>query len=796
MSIPLPKTIQARLILVVVFILAALGAGGMLIGSSLYAHHKALQMSQCRAEVEEQAKNIETTIRLLQNNVRELALTGEMLYQTGAARLPLPGQYAVVHHFGINTQAVGGGIWFEPYVLDAQRERVCYYAFANARGEVVFDPSFESAQYDYPTQNWYVFIKAQLAQKAPLAWTAPYIDETGTRALMTTVGAGMRDADGRWIGMATADWALDDIAAQVAALKPTPGSVALFADVKHDYILALNDPGLRQNPVGQPLALADWFAPQAGGERTLHHNGQTYLSFTRPLPNGMVLAVNVPESELFADIHTVMRLALLAFLSTILLIVLITWKMLNRLVNRPVAALAKAALEIGQGRLDARIALPGHDELGALAAAFNRMADDLAQYIANLNAVTAEKERFSAELGIAHDIQAAMLPSIFPPFPDTPQIDLYARIVPAKQVGGDFYDFFLIGENRLAVVIADVSDKGVPAALFMVIAKTMIRNSAQPGLAPGEILAAANRQLCENNGTGMFVTALFGLLDLQSGVFAYANAGHTPPFIKRQNGAFEPLALPPGMVLAAWENSVYPTAEITLDQGDVLFFYTDGVTEAEQANGEFLGEARLRAMLDAQMGELPGHLRAFIGALSARLDAFTTGAEQHDDITMLVLSYAGNDPAGHEPVSEVRQTFAAETAVLPDFLALVETTLDEAGCPARQRLRFALAAEEIFANIASYAYAKEAAPDAGQTIDVVLQCFAHPERAALRLSDTGRAFNPLQRQTPDITLPPEARKIGGLGVFLAEKNTDGMHYERRDGRNILTLKLVFEKGEA
>lgn len=800
MPIPVPGTIRAKLILVVVFILAALGSAVMTIGGSVYARHKELQTAQCRSLVAFQTEKIETAIRFLQDNVRDLALAGEILYRTEAAAKPLPGRYAVSRNFHINTLAVGGGIWFKPYVLSPDRELVCYYAFSD-NGAVVFDESFESEAYHYPTQGWYTSIKGQLEEHKGLhgrdtVWTTPYIDDTGTHALMTTVGAGIYDTDGIFVGMATVDWRLDDIAGQVATLKPTPGSFALFADIGHDYILALDDPGLTGNAVGKSLSLADWFSPDAPGERDIHRNGRTYLSFSRTMDNGMTLAVNVPKAELYSEINTTMKLTASALVAAILLIVSITWLTLNRLVNKPVAYLSRTAEKIGSGNLDIEIDLRSNDELGTLAASFNRMTGDLKEYVRNLNAVTAERERFSTELNIARDIQFSMLPSIFPPFPDRPEVDLYACMLPAKQVGGDFYDFFLIDEDHLAVVIADVSDKGVPAALFMVIAKTLIRNNAQPGLPPGDILAAANAQLCENNGTGMFVTAMIGVLNLRTGSFAYANAGHNPPYIKRNSGRLEQLAMPKGLVLAAMEGTVYATARVVLEKGDFLFLYTDGVTEAENEAGEFFGETRLCQNLNALSGCISEDLQAFLAGLNTELETFAAGAEQHDDITMLALVFSGPEstgtgtgpPAPEKPRRTCERSFAAEIAAIPEFLAFVEETLEQADCPQKQQLRFALAAEEVFANIASYAYAGMPGPGA---VDALLRIFDAPKRAELRLTDSGKAFNPLEQSAPDITLPAEDRIIGGLGVLLAKKNTDGMEYERRDGRNILTLILFF-----
>ena len=243
-----------------------------------------------------------------------------------------------------------------------------------------------------------------------------------------------------------------------------------------------------------------------------------------------------------------------------------------------------------------------------------------------------------AELNVASNIQRDMLPNIFPAFPERTEFDVYATMDPAKEVGGDFYDFFMIDKTHLAIVIADVSGKGVPAALFMVIAKTIIRNQAQSSLSPAEIFTRANEQLCENNGEGLFVTAYMGILDLCTGVLTYANAGHNPPLIQQNNGRFEWLKLRPGFVLAGMEGMRYKEFQVTLSPGDSLFMYTDGVTEATNAALELYGDKRLEDALNASEahGLAPDQLLPFV---KSKVDLFVAGAPQADDITMLDLQF-------------------------------------------------------------------------------------------------------------------------------------------------------------
>lgn len=278
--------------------------------------------------------------------------------------------------------------------------------------------------------------------------------------------------------------------------------------------------------------------------------------------------------------------------------------------------------------------VPKGDEIGVLAGSFSNMMGEIDEYMVNLATVTADKERIATELNVATQIQASMLPCIFPAFPDRDEFDIYATMLPAKEVGGDFYDFFLVDQDHLAVVMADISGKGVPAALFMVIAKTLIKNRAQLGHTPAEVFTAVNNQLCENNEAGLFVTAWMGILDINTGEFAFANAGHNPPLLKRASGEYEYLRTRPGFVLAGMEGVRYRQGSMILEPGDMLYLYTDGVTEATNSENELYGEDRLLAVANRCKDCDP---QTLLPAVKADIDQFVGEAPQFDDITMLSL---------------------------------------------------------------------------------------------------------------------------------------------------------------
>ena len=310
----------------------------------------------------------------------------------------------------------------------------------------------------------------------------------------------------------------------------------------------------------------------------------------------------------------------------------------RKMVTKPVGKLTAFTQQITETSAfeNQRIEIKTGDEIQSLSESFNFMLAELENYIANLSKVTAEKERIGAELDIAKHIQASMLPCIFPAFPERKEFDIYATMEPAKEVGGDFYDFFMVDDTHLAIVMADVSGKGVPAALFMVIGKTLIKDHTTPGRELGKVFTEVNQLLCESNSEELFITAFEGVLNLVTGEFVYVNAGHEMPFICKAGGDFEPYKIRAGFVLAGMEGMKYRAGSMTLEPGDKIFQYTDGVTEATNLQNELYGMNRLGAILNKVKGGTPNDI---LPAIKKDIDEFVGDADQFDDITMLCLEY-------------------------------------------------------------------------------------------------------------------------------------------------------------
>ncbi len=355
---------------------------------------------------------------------------------------------------------------------------------------------------------------------------------------------------------------------------------------------------------------------------------------------GVDLDMNEVMRERYAFLFSMLMFAALLMVISFA----VTFLLMRKMATRPLSMLSKATLgfaDRGEGfTQEDVIDLPirSQDEIGDLYQEIRSMQSRMVEYMQNLTRVTAERERIGAELNIATQIQADMLPRIFPPFPDRHEFEIYATMDPAKEVGGDFYDFFLIDEEHLGLVMADVSGKGVPAALFMVIAKTLIKNRAQMGGGPAETLRYVNDQLCEGNDAELFVTVWFAILDLKTGRGVAANAGHEHPVLRRENGKFELVLYRHSPAVATLAGMKFREHEFEMHPGDTLFVYTDGVPEATNAGNELFGTDR---MLDALNREADAAPETLLRNVRKDLDDFVGDAPQFDDITMLGLHYRG-----------------------------------------------------------------------------------------------------------------------------------------------------------
>ena len=429
--------------------------------------------------------------------------------------------------------------------------------------------------------------------------------------------------------------------------------------------------------------------------------------------------------------------------------------------TKHVEAISKYINRIDSGELpDDPLIIKSSGELSAVADSINSMVVSLK-----------DKERIGSELNIAANIQASLLPKIFPPFPHRHDFELFASMQPAKEVGGDFYDFFMIDPDHIALVIADVSGKGVPAALFMVTARTLIKDHALEGMTAADVFTAANQLLCEGNDTGLFVTGWIGIVELSTGKVNFANAGHNPPLLC-QNGSFSFLRSKPGFVLAGMEGVRYKNQEFVLENNDILYLYTDGVTESTNLNNELYGDDRLLAFAN-QNKDL--NMQDFCIAIKQDTERFTGEAVQFDDVTMLGFRYLGGGK------NHYQLTVDAVVESIPKITDFADHVLEDLGCLPKAQMQINIAIDEIASNICFYAY-QGASGSINFRIDEI-----ENNRISLKFIDKGIAYNPLEQKSPDLTLNAQERAIGGLGIHIVRKTMDEMLYEYNNGQNILTL---------
>ncbi len=474
-----------------------------------------------------------------------------------------------------------------------------------------------------------------------------------------------------------------------------------------------------------------------------------------------------------------MLTSLLAVMEGVLLFICLSGTFFSRKITAPIRTLAEEVAGIDGGRLDYRIRLETGDEVEELGNAFNRMTAQIQDYVENLALVTAEKERIRSEIQVASQLQADMLPRAEELFGNGEEFTLAAAMTPAKGVGGDFYDFFRLEDGRLVLIMADVSGKGVPAALFMVVSRNVIKSRLQSmGTEQGtkEALAKAaqdiNSTLCANNRNEMFVTVWMGVLTLSTGEVEFVNAGHCLPLICRKDGGCEYEPFLGGLVLAGMEEVSYRQSEIRLHQGDTLLLYTDGVTEATSIGKELYGEKRLKEAAEAcrKKKNTPGEL---LQAIWQDVAEFQKGAEQFDDITMLAVTWQGK--------GFLEKTGKPDMENLREFAAFIEDYLKAGGISMQTILKIQMAADEIFSNICYYSGATEV------TLGIRLEESAEGKAAVLCFEDDGIPFNPLEKAEPDVAELLEERKTGGLGIYLVKKRMDQVAYEYRENRNWLTV---------
>jgi sigma-B regulation protein RsbU (phosphoserine phosphatase) len=503
------------------------------------------------------------------------------------------------------------------------------------------------------------------------------------------------------------------------------------------------------------------------------------------------LEVIIPMDQYLAESRRDMAVTLGGGLVLCLLVLGIVSVGTRWIVSRPLAQVADRMMQFMRQQPEAAAgrtpALPGGDEAAYLAQSFSKMADvirsqqnalqeanaSLEQRVqertAELRRTTAEKERIGSELRIASEIQKSILPRTFPPFPHREDFEIYATTIPALEMGGDFYDFFLIDENRLGVVIADVSGKGVPAAIFMAVSRSLLKATALTSVSPSACLEHVNHLLCPDNDSAMFVTVFYAILHTHTGELEYSNGGHNVPYIIGGD-RIVPVGQPSGMALGIVDDARYHTNRMVLRAGETLVLYTDGVTEAMDAQSHLFSAPRLEQTLQRLVHQRPFHL---LTKLVEDVQAFSSGGVQADDITLLALQY--RQPA------VLDLTLANRASELQRLVSAVERFAQDQGIPDPDMHAVMLALDEVITNTITHGYDDQAAHE------IQVRLTLANGRLSVEVQDDGRPFNPLTAPQPDLTSAVEQRPVGGLGIHLVRSLMSEVAYRRESGKNHLIM---------
>ena len=691
-----------------------------------------------------------------------------------------------------NPQIFGCAIAFEPNYYP--EEGYYFSPYSYRRGDGIFTKQLGNDAYDYFCMDWYQIPKL-LAKDY---WTEPYFGTGGSNEMVTTYSVPII-VDGKVVGVVLVDISLEwlsKLMKQTALYdsNTTIDSTDTQRDgmKEHGYSFIIGRNGtyvyhyqskriLNEGIFTATSEMADPKAKELAynmvdgkrGEVLIDNDGVPSSVYYAPIrSNGWSVATVYPRDEMFAPLYRLRdKFLLIVGIGMVALFVICVAVVRHSV--RPLHRFAISARRIVEGNFDVEIpVITSKDELGELHDSFHYMQSELKEYISNLQSVTSAKEKMESELRIAREIQMGMVPKTFPPFPACDEVDIYAYLCPAREVGGDLYDFFLERNECLYFAIGDVSGKGVPASLFMAVTRTLWRSISLKYGTPHEAVAAINDALSTDNESSMFVTFFMGVLDMKKGRLAYCNAGHNPPLLQAPDGKVAPLPVDANIAIGVYAGYKYTEQSCDFPPGSRLLLYTDGVTEAENAAHELYGDEALTEAFCETEGK---QLDTSVAHLLKRVGEHVQEAEASDDMTLMLISYKGRG----DSVSVVFKNDIDEVNRLERFVE---------ECAARWHLSPAdamnlnLALEELIVNCIHYAYPKQ------ERGEILLHASLHGDDVlTMTLSDAGIPFDPTKREAPDLELSAEDRPIGGLGIFMVKQIMDTIEYRREGNRNILVL---------
>ena len=702
-------------------------------------------------------------------------------------------EFAFIEHFlDINPHVIGIAVGYEPKTV-GDKGSAPYVM----RGENGYSRLNLAELKDYRSDEWYSITM----QQGKSHWAKPFMESNGKNIIMPYC-VPMKDAEGHIIGVVALDINLSDMGTSLQSIKPFPNALLTAVDedgvfVAHpnrEYILKESIASLirKSGHEPNPEILADIKAGRRNWGEYNIGEGVHYLFYAKSNKVDWTITLDVTRSDIAEGLDDMFRTMTVDMIIGIIVLLTVCIVAISR-ITRPLNKFADAASKISGGDFHAEIPEVEYSDLHHLQDALVSMEDSLDKYVTELKSTTEAKASIEGELKIARNIQMAMVPKIFPPYPERHELDVFATLVPAKAVGGDLYDFFLEGDDLL-FCIGDVSGKGVPGSLFMAITRSLFRNIGKHTKSPAAIASALNNAIAENNEENMFVTMFIGRCNLKTGDFACCNCGHNPPATNGDVTDLKTMTVTPGpnahflvhaptnIPIGVVPGFLYQEVRMRVTPGVKMFLFTDGVTEAENHRKELYGDERFLSTIYQYHGDVSAQ-KSVEGILDSVI-SFTEGAEQSDDITMLCFRYMGPEdeyaetPADQKQYSLTIDNKVEDMARLAPFLEDVAAAYGLANDVAFQ---LNLALDEAVANSVNYAYPP------GVEGPVVINTEKKDDSVIFTMIDGGVPFDPTQGGDVDTSLSVEDRPIGGLGIFLIKQMMDSISYQRSDNKNILTM---------
>ena len=674
-------------------------------------------------------------------------------------------------------------IAFEPYYF--QNYGRYFSAYSKHSGDSIRTFQGGSDNYQYFFMDWYLM--PQLLDHP--CWTEPYVDldvATNTSEMVTSYCQAIKNNEGKLIGVINTSLSLNWLSQTISAVKPYPNSYSIMIGRGGTYFVHPDSTKItRQSIFTQTIedndtAMANLgHAMQRGEEgiKRMDIGGKDSYVFYKPLgKTGCSMAIVCPESDIFGGFDRLRRTVMSIVTVGLLLMLYFFIRIITRELQ-PLRRLAKEAETIASGNFDTKLPeLQRTDEIGQLSNSFAGMQKSLVRYIDELKDTTAEKASIESELQVASGIQMGMLPKDFPTSQERDDVQLYASLTPAKDVGGDLFDFY-IRDEKLFFCIGDVSGKGVPASLFMAVTRSVFRTVSAHESMPDRIVATLNATMADMNETNMFVTLFVGVLDLPTGRMRYCNAGHDAPLLVGQGVGMLPCDsnIPAGF-MPSWK---YTLQETQIFTGTTIFLFTDGLTEAEDATHALFKMERVNEVAKQALANHQEEPRQLIAVMTDAVHQFVGDAEQSDDLTMMAIQYIKKP---RDVRFSKRIILPNDTKEVPTLAAFVDEVCEAVGFDAALTMKMNLAIEEAVVNVMEYAYPR------GTHGDITVEAQANDVRLKFTIIDSGTHFDPTAQAEVDTTLSAEDRPIGGLGIHIVRQYMDSINYERISGHNVLTLR--------